>query len=75
MLCVDRAVPIWGKPEDGHASDKTLKPTLWSESAQILGRQGVHPGAYISIADAALVTEDTRAALRATVCITRLPAP
>jgi len=23
-LCVDRAVPIWGKPEDGNASDKTL---------------------------------------------------
>jgi transposase len=23
-LCVDRAVPIWGKPEDGKASDKTL---------------------------------------------------
>jgi hypothetical protein len=21
-LCVDRAVPIWGKPEDGNASDR-----------------------------------------------------
>jgi transposase len=27
-LGVDRAVPIWGKPEDGHASDKTLNTTL-----------------------------------------------
>jgi hypothetical protein len=26
-LCVDRAVPMWGKPEDGHASDKPLKTT------------------------------------------------
>ena len=24
-LCVDRAVPMWGKPEDGHASDTTRK--------------------------------------------------
>src|SRR6516164_2927019 len=23
-LCVDRAVPLWGKPEDGNASDKTV---------------------------------------------------
>jgi transposase len=27
-LCVDRAVPIWGKSEDGNASDKALKTTL-----------------------------------------------
>jgi hypothetical protein len=23
-LCVDRAVPLWGTPEDGNASDKTI---------------------------------------------------
>ena len=74
MLCVDRAVPIWGKPEDGNASDKTLNTTLLSEIAQILGRQGVQPGASIYIADAALVTEDKLAALRETLFITRLPA-
>ena len=45
MLCVDRAVPVWGKPEDGNASDKTLKATLRSEIAQILARHGVAPGA------------------------------
>jgi len=71
MLCVDRAVPLWGQPEDGHASDQTLNTTLLSETAQILGRQGVQPGASISSADAALVTEDHRAALRDTLCITR----
>lgn len=74
MLCVDRAVPLWGKPEDGNASDKTLNTTLLSEIAQILGRQGVQPGAYIYIADAALVTEDNLAALKDTLFITRLPA-
>src|SRR5262245_49020892 len=73
-LCVERAVPIWGKPEDGNASDKTLNRTLLSEISQLLAHYGVQPGAYIYIADAALVTEDNLAALGATLFITRLPA-
>jgi transposase len=73
-LCVDRAVPIWGQPEDGNASDKTLNTTLLSEIAHLLAQYGVQPGAYIYIADAALVTEDSLAALRDTLFITRLPA-
>jgi transposase len=73
-LCVDRAVPMWGKPEDGNASAKTLNTTLWSEIAQLLARYGVQPGAYIDMADAALVTEDNLAALRDTWFITRFPA-
>src|SRR5919199_4315865 len=73
-LCVDRAVPIWGKPEDGNASDKTLNTTLLSEIAQLLACHGAAPGAYIYIADAALVTEDNLAALGDTLFITRLPA-
>jgi transposase len=73
-LCVDRAVPIWGKPEDGNASDKTLNATLLSEIAQLLARYGVQRGAYIYIADAALVTAENLAALGETLFITRLPA-
>ena len=73
-LCVDRAVPIWGKPEDGNASDKSLNTTLLAEMAQLLACHGVAPGAYIYIADAALVTADNLAALGDTLFITRLPA-
>src|SRR5499433_1576742 len=73
-LCVDRAVPIWGKPEDGNASDKTLNATLLSEIAQLLAHYGIQRGAYIYIADAALVTKDNLAALGDTLFITRLPA-
>ena len=62
---MDRAVPIWGKPEDGNASDQTLKTTLLSEIAPLMARHGVQPGAYIYIADAALGD---------TLFITRLPA-
>jgi transposase len=73
-LCVDRAVPIWGKCDDGNASDKALNTTLLSEIAHLLAQYGVQPGAYIYIADAALVTEANLAALSDTLCITRLPA-
>jgi transposase len=73
-LCVERAVPIWGKPEDGNASDKTLNTALLSEIAHLLAQYGVQPGAYIYIADSALVTEDNLAALGDTLFITRLPA-
>src|SRR5262249_1939772 len=73
-LCVDRAVPIWGKADDGNASDKTLNTTLLAEIAQLLACHGVAPGAYIYMADAALVTEANLAALGDTLFITRLPA-
>jgi hypothetical protein len=46
-----------------------------SEIAQRLAHDGVQPGAYLSLADAALVTADNLAARGDTVFITRLPAP
>jgi hypothetical protein len=67
-------VPLWGKPEDGNASDKTVNHTLLSNIATFLAKHGVAPGAYISVADAALVTEDNLAALGDTLFITRFPA-
>jgi transposase len=73
-LCVDRAGPMWGKPEDGHASDQTLKTRLLSEIAPRLAPDGVQPSAYISIAEAALGTADSLAALRDPLCSTRRPA-
>ena len=73
-LCVDRAVPIWGKSDDGNASDKALNTTLLSEITHLLAQYGVQPGAYIYIADSALVTEANLAALGDTLFITRLPA-
>src|SRR5499433_2046556 len=73
-LCVDRAVPLWGKPENGNASDKTVNNTVLSDIATFLATHGVAPGAYIYVADAALVTEDNLAALGDTLFISRLPA-
>ena len=67
-------MPLWGKPEDGNASEKTVKNTLLSHIATFLAQHGVAPGAYISVADAALVTEENLAALGDTLFISRLPA-
>jgi transposase len=74
-LCVDRAGPIWGTPEDGHAADNIVNNTRLSDIATFLAKHGVAAGAYISVADAALVTEDNLTALGDTLCITRFPAP
>jgi transposase len=73
-LCVDRAIPLWGTPHDGNASDKTVNNTLLSDIATFLAKHGVAPGAYIYVADAALVTEENLTALGDTLFITRLPA-
>jgi transposase len=73
-LCVDRAVPLWGKPEDGNASDKRVNNSLLSDIATFLAKHEVAPGAYIYVADAALVTEDNLTALGDTLFITRLSA-
>jgi transposase len=73
-LCIDRAVPIWGQAEDGNASDKTLNTTVLSEIAQRMARYGVAPGAYIYIADAAMVSQANLEALGDTLFISRLPA-
>jgi len=73
-LCVDRAVPLWGKCEDGNASDKRVNNTMLSTIATFMAQHGVAPGAYIYIADAAMVTEDNLTAVGDTLFISRLPA-
>jgi hypothetical protein len=63
-----------GQAGRGNASAKTLNTTLLSEVAQLLARSGVQPGAYIYVADSALVTADNLAALGDTLFLTRFPA-
>jgi transposase len=54
-LCVGDKVPVYGKNEDGKASDKEINNTLLSEISQHLARFGVDEKAFIYIADSALV--------------------
>lgn len=73
-LCVERAGPLVGKIEDGNASDKRVNNTILSDLATFMAHHGVAPGASISMADAAMVTEETLAAVGHTLCISRFPA-
>jgi transposase len=73
-LCIDRAVPIWGQAEDGNASDKTINTTVLSEISQRMAHYGVAPGAYVYIADSAMISQANLEALGETLFISRLPA-
>jgi hypothetical protein len=74
VLLLGKAVAPDAFPEDGNVSDKTVNNALLSDIATFLAKHGIAPGAYIYVAEAALVTEDHLAALGDTLFITHLPA-
>ena len=76
MLCVDRNIPILGTTEDGNASDKTLNNELLGGVSRHMARHGLKPGAFVYVADSALVTPDNleKAKDRNVKFLTRLPA-
>jgi len=75
LLCVDGNVPVFGKLEDGNASDKTINHRLLSEISGHMHKYGVADDAFIYIADSAMVTEANLAQLgERTLFISRLPA-
>ncbi len=73
MLCVHRNIPILGGCEDGNASDKTVNKALLSRLSSYLADHGVRPGAFVYIADSALVTPDNLDEIEPNLFITRLP--
>jgi transposase len=56
MLCVERNIPIIGANKDGNASDKTLNNVLLSNISKHMARHGIEPGAFVYVADSAMVT-------------------
>ena len=76
MLCVDRDIPIIGAPKDGNASDKTLNNELLAGVSRHMAGYGIAPGAFIYVADSALVTPDNlaKADEQGIKLLSRLPA-
>lgn len=74
LLCAEGKVPLWGKLEDGNASDKTLNNELLSTVAGKIVEQGLAQEAFIYIADSAMVTKANLEAAAHQPFITRLPA-
>lgn len=73
MLCVGRNIPILGSCEDGNKSDKAINNALLSRISKHMAKYGLDPGAFVYIADSAMVTEDNLAQIGDNLFLTRLP--
>jgi transposase len=73
MLCVGRKVPILGGCEDGNKSDKPINNDVLSRISRHMAKFGLSPGAFIYIADSAMVTEDNLKEIGDNLFVTRLP--
>jgi len=73
MLCVGRNIPIVGSCEDGNTSDKAINNALLSRIGRHMSKYGLEPGAFVYVADSAMVTEDNLAAIGENLFLTRLP--
>lgn len=75
LLCVDGTVPIFGKTEDGNASDKKVNNAILTDISKYMAKHGLGPNAYIYIADSAMVTKDNLKRIGDDIFfISRLPA-
>jgi len=74
LLCVDRGVPIFGRNLDGNSSDKASNNALLSRISSIMAKHGLGPGAFVYVADSAMVTEANLLAVGPNRFVSRLPA-
>lgn len=73
MLCVERNIPILGGCENGNRSDKTINNALLTRISKHMARHGLSTGAFLYVADSAMVTEDNLKAIGHNAFVTRLP--
>lgn len=73
MLCVGKNIPILGSCEDGNKSDKAINNTLLSRISKHMAQHGLEPGAFVYIADSAMVTKDNLTKIGDNLFLTRLP--
>jgi transposase len=73
LLCVERGVPIFGRTLDGNSSDKKSNNNILTRIGSIMAQQGLGPGAFVYVADSAMVTGDNLDAVGENLFITRLP--
>lgn len=75
MLCVGGNIPVFGRTEDGNASDKTINNDVLSRVSKHLAQYGIAEKTYIYIADSAVVTEGNLERIGDSMLFTsRLPA-
>ena len=75
LLCAGGDIPLGGRIADGNASDKALNNELLSRISAQRGQFGVETGAFVYIADSALITPDNLREMGDEILfISRLPA-
>jgi len=74
LLCVDRGVPIFGRTLDGNSSDKTSNNQILTRIGAVMARHGLGPGAFVYVADSAMVTQGNLDAIGPNRFVSRLPA-
>jgi len=73
LLCVERGIPIFGRVLNGNSSDKNSNNELLSRISSIMAKQGLGSGAFLYVADSALVTGDNLEIINS-LFVSRLPA-
>jgi len=73
MLCAGRNIPVLGGCADGNASDKAVNNAVLTNLSKHMARYGLAEGAFIYVADAAMVTPANLEAMGGNLFITRLP--
>jgi transposase len=74
LLCVDRGVPIFSTTLDGNSSDKKSNNKVLTQISSLMAKHGLGPGAFVYVADSAMVTEYNLSSVGNNFFISRLPA-
>jgi len=73
LLCVERGVPIFTTTLDGNSSDKRSNNKILTRIGSIMARHGLGAGAFVYVADSAMVTVENLSLLDETRFVSRLP--
>ncbi len=73
LICVHQNIPMLGSVVDGNSSDQKLNHKMLTRMSNHLAKHGIKDGAFVYIADAAMVTEYNLSILYNKFFITRSP--
>ena len=73
MLCIHHNIPVVGGCENGNTSDKTINNAVLTNLSKYMAKHGLGEGAFVYVADSAMVTPNNLEALGDNLFISRLP--
>ena len=73
MLCIHHNIPIVGGCESGNTSDKTINNAVLTNLSKYMAQHGLGKGAFVYVADSAMVTPNNLETVGDNLFITRLP--